>query len=191
MQDKPVQRCGWCLSDEIYVRYHDEEWGVPLHDDRRLFEMFCLEGSQAGLSWLTVLKKRENYRRAFDNFDMDKIAAYGPEKVESLLQDAGIIRNRLKVAAFIANARAAIAVREEFGSFDKFIWSFVGGRQVVNRRKTMADIPATSPESDAMSRDMKKRGFKFVGSTICYAFMQAVGMVDDHVDGCFKKPLKR
>jgi len=166
------------------ARYHDEEWGVPLHDDRALFEFLILEGAQAGLSWETVLRKRENYRRAFDRFDAAKIARYDQRKVRKLLADPGIIRNRLKVSAAIANARAFLAVREEFGSFDKYVWSFVGGRPKQNSWRKGEAVACTSPESDALSRDLKKRGFRFVGSTICYSFMQAVGMVNDHAVEC-------
>lgn len=177
-------RCGWCGTDPLYVAYHDTEWGVPVHDDRMLFEFLILEGAQAGLSWTTILNKRENYRRAFDNFDARKIARYDARKVARLLADPGIVRNRLKVAATIANAKAFLAVQQEFGSFDRYLWSFVGGRPIVNRRRTMADVPARTPESDALSKDLLKRGFKFVGSTICYAFMQATGMVNDHLVTC-------
>jgi DNA-3-methyladenine glycosylase I len=179
---KNVRRCAWCLSDPEYIRYHDEEWGVPLHDDRRLFEMLILEGAQAGLSWLTVLKRREGYRKAFDRFDAKKIARYDERKVKALLEDPGIIRNRLKVHAAIANAKAFLEAQKEFGSFDKFIWGFVGGKPLRGLRA----IPQSSDLSDAMSRELKKRGFKFVGSTICYAFMQAVGMVNDHAPDCFR-----
>jgi DNA-3-methyladenine glycosylase I len=182
-----VTRCAWCGTDPLYVRYHDEEWGVPLHDDRRLFEMLILEGAQAGLSWITILRKRPAYRKAFDRFDARKIAKYGAAKKRALLADAGIVRNRLKIDAAVTNARAFLAVQKEFGSFDKYIWQFVGGRPISNRRTGLGDIPARTAVSDAMSRDLKKRGFKFVGSTICYAFMQAVGMVDDHIDGCFRR----
>lgn len=180
-------RCSWCLKDDLYKKYHDEEWGIPDHDDRQLFEMLCLEGAQAGLSWHTILNKRENYRKAFSNFDAKKIAKYTNVKVEALLQDAGIVRNRLKVNAFISNAKAFLEVQKEFGSFDVYIWQFVEGKQIKNNPKTLKDIPAKTKESDAMSKDLLKRGFKFVGSTICYAFMQATGMVDDHVQGCWKK----
>jgi DNA-3-methyladenine glycosylase I len=180
-------RCSWCLKDELYMKYHDEEWGVPNHDDHHLFEMLCLEGAQAGLSWYTILSKRENYRKAFDGFDAVKMAKYNDKKIEKLLQDTGIVRNRLKVNAFVQNAKALLAVQKEFGSFDKYIWQFVGGKPIVNRLKGMQDVQATTPISDAMSKDLLKRGFKFVGSTICYAYMQAVGMVDDHFDDCWKK----
>lgn len=179
-----MTRCPWCLSHPLYIDYHDNEWGKPLHDDRRLFELLILEGAQAGLSWLTVLKKRENYRRAFDGFDAEKIARYGPRKVKSLLADAGIIRNRLKIAAAIDNAKATLALRKERGSLDAYLWSFVGGRTIVNRPKTMKEIPAMTKISDAMSKDLKARGFRFVGSTICYALMQSAGLVDDHLSDC-------
>jgi DNA-3-methyladenine glycosylase I len=177
-------RCPWCHGHELYLAYHDREWGVPQHDDRMLFEMLNLEGAQAGLSWLTILKKRENYRAAFDGFDAEKIARYNARKVAALLADPGIVRNRLKIAATITNARAFLAVREEFGSFDRYLWQFVGGRPIQNQRRRMHDVPVRSPESDALSRDLKQRGFKFVGTTICYAFMQAVGMVNDHLITC-------
>lgn len=178
------QRCPWCGDDPLYVRYHDEEWGVPVHDDRLLFEYLTLEGAQAGLSWLTVLKKRENYRRAFNHFDVEKIARYGEGDTARLMADAGIIRNRLKIASTIGNARACLRLREEGITLDALLWGFVDGRPILNRRKTMADIPAKTPVSDAMSKALLKRGFKFVGSTICYAMMQAVGMVNDHIVTC-------
>jgi DNA-3-methyladenine glycosylase I len=168
------------------IVYHDREWGVPLHDDRALFEFLILEGAQAGLSWETILKKRENYRRAFDGFDARKIARYDRRKVERLLADPGIVRNRLKIAAAIGNAKAFLAVQKESGSFDAYIWKFVGGRPLENRRRALKDIPTRTAVSDAMSRELSRRGFKFVGSTICYAFMQAVGMVNDHLVGCFR-----
>ena len=177
-------RCTWAGTDPLYVKYHDEEWGVPLHDDRRLFEMLTLEGAQAGLSWITILRKRPAYRKAFDKFDARKIARYDAKKKRALLADAGIVRNRLKIDSAITNARAFLDVQKEFGSFDKYIWQFVGGAPVHNKRKTMKDVPASTPASDAMSKDLKKRGFRFVGSTICYAFMQATGMVNDHIAGC-------
>lgn len=183
---KPPQRCPWATSDPLYVLYHDLEWGVPVHNDRKLFEMLILEGAQAGLSWITILKKRENYLRAFDNFDAKKIARYGGNKVRQLLSNDGIVRNRLKIEAAIQNARAFLAVQKEFGSFDNYIWQFIGGKPKVNRYKSLGEIPAKTSESDAMSKDLKKRGFKFVGSTICYAFMQATGMVNDHMKGCFR-----
>ncbi len=187
-------RCSWCLKDDLYMQYHDEEWGTPQHDDRHLFEMLCLEGAQAGLSWYTILKKRNNYRKAFNNFDAKKIAKYTDKKKEALLLDEGIVRNRLKINAFVLNAKAFLAVQKDFGSFDKYIWQFVGGKPLVNKVKAMGDVAAKTAISDAMSKDLLKRGFKFVGSTICYAFMQATGMVNDHVEGCWKKkgpqPLK-
>ena len=180
-------RCAWAGTDPLYIKYHDDEWGVPLHDDRRLFEMLILEGAQAGLSWITILRKRPAYRKAFDNFDPARVARYDAKKKRALLADAGIVRNRLKIDAAVTNAQAFLAARKEFGSFDKYIWQFTGGKPIVNRRKTMKEVPATTPESDAMSKDLKKRGFRFVGSTICYAFMQATGMVDDHIAGCIAR----
>ncbi len=169
------------------IRYHDREWGRPVHSDRRLFEMLLLEGAQAGLTWDTILRRREGYRKAFDGFDPDKIAKFTAVRKKQLLGDPGIIRNRLKIDAAVTNAQAFLALQKEFGSFDRYVWQFVGGKPKLNRRRTMADVPATSPESDALSKDLKKRGFRFVGSTIIYAFMQAVGMVDDHVNSCFAK----
>jgi DNA-3-methyladenine glycosylase I len=183
---KDLVRCPWCLKDDLYKKYHDEEWGTPQHDDTRLFEMLNLEGAQAGLSWYTVLAKRENYRKAFDGWSAKKIARYTPKKVISLLSDPGIIRNRLKIQATIQNAIAFLAVQKEFGSFDKYIWSFVGGRPIINRPSSLSEVPSKTKESDAMSKDLLKRGFKFVGSTICYAFMQATGMVDDHLVSCWR-----
>ena len=183
-------RCAWVGDDPLYLAYHDEEWGVPVHDDRVLFEFLILEGAQAGLSWITILKKRDNYRRAFDNFDPRKIARYDDAKVRTLLADPGIVRNRLKIAATIQNAKAFLAVQKEFVSFDAYVWQFVGGKPKRNRWKTIAEAPAKTPESDALSKDLLKRGFKFVGSTICYAFMQAVGMVNDHTVDCFRHPKK-
>jgi len=180
------KRCKWCGIDPLYVAYHDEEWGVPVHDDRRLFEMLILEGAQAGLSWLTILKKRENYRKAFHDFDYKRIASYTPRNVSRLLGDAGIVRNRLKVESTIKNARATLLIIEKFGSLDSFIWRYVDGIPIQNKRKAVAEIPPNTALSDAMSRDLKKRGFNFVGSTICYAFMQAVGMVNDHTTDCFR-----
>ena len=179
------KRCGWA-KNELAVKYHDEEWGVPLHDDRLLFEFLILEGAQAGLSWDTILAKRENYRKAFDNFDAKKIAKYGDEKYNELLNNAGIVRNRLKIKSAIKNANAFLKIQKEFGSFDKYIWSFVGGEPIVNKFKELSDVPAKTEISDAMSKDLKKRGFNFVGSTICYAFMQATGMVNDHIVSCFR-----
>ena len=176
-------RCAWAKSP-LMIEYHDREWGVPVHDDRVLFEFLILEGAQAGLSWETILNKRENYRRAFDQFDARKIAKYDARKVQTLLKDAGIVRNRLKIAATISNAKAFLEVQKEFGSFDKYIWEFVGGKPKVTDWKTQKHVAARTAESDAMSKALKKRGFRFVGSTICYAFMQAVGMVDDHAADC-------
>jgi DNA-3-methyladenine glycosylase I len=181
-----MQRCPWCGDDPLYVAYHDHEWGVPQHDDRVLFEFLILEGAQAGLSWLTILRKRDNYRRAFDGFDPVKVACYGKADVARLLGDAGIVRNRLKIDASIANARAFLEVQREFGSFDAYLWAFVEGRPVRNAWRSMSDVPATSAASDALSKDLRRRGFKFVGSTICYALMQAVGLVNDHLAGCFR-----
>lgn len=183
---KPMRRCAWAGDNPLMVAYHDREWGVPTHDDRTLFEFLILEGAQAGLSWQTVLNKRENYRRAFDGFDAHKIARYGAKDVQRLLKDPGIIRNRLKIGATIQNARAFLAIRQEFGSFDAYIWRFVGGKPIDGGVRTMKDVPATTKESDAMSKDLRKRGFTFVGSTICYAFMQAVGMTNDHQTDCFR-----
>ena len=177
-------RCSWCLGSDEYVRYHDREWGKPVHDDRVFFEFLVLEGAQAGLSWSTILAKRENYRRAFAGFDPVKVARFTPAKVEKLLQDPGIVRNRLKVAGTVSNARAFLAVQQEFGSFDEYVWRFVGGKPRRNRPHSSKNVPATTAESDALSKDLKKRGFTFVGSTIMYAFMQATGLVDDHIVGC-------
>ncbi len=180
------RRCKWAGPEQIYLDYHDYEWGVPVYDDCILFEFLILEGAQAGLSWITILKKRENYRRAFDNFDPSKIANYDARKIEELLQDPGIIRNRRKIEGAIANARAFLKVQEEFGSFSQYIWGFIGGKPRVNHWTSHGEIPAQTSESQAMSRDLRKRGFKFVGPTICYAFMQAVGMVNDHTVDCFR-----
>ncbi len=182
---KPLTRCPWAKSD-LMVRYHDEEWGVPLHDDWRLFEFLVLEGAQAGLSWETILRKRENYRAAFDHFDPALVAKYGARRVKQLLADAGIVRNRLKIAAAIDNARAFLPVREEFGSFDAYLWQFVEGKPIANAWRSTKDVPARTALSDALSKDLRRRGFRFVGSTICYAFMQAVGMVNDHLVFCFR-----
>ncbi len=179
-------RCPWCLGHPAHVEYHDREWGVPVHDDRTLFEFLILEGAQAGLSWLTILNKREAYRRAYDNFDPEKVARYGDGKKAALLANAGIVRNRLKVEASVTNARAFLAVVEEFGAFGDYMWRFTNGEVVKNAWKDLESVPATSPEAEAMSRDLKKRGFKFVGPTICYAHMQAVGMVNDHLTDCFR-----
>jgi DNA-3-methyladenine glycosylase I len=180
------KRCAWAGTDPLYVAYHDEEWGVPVHDDRRLFEFLVLEGAQAGLSWSTILRKRDAYRRAFDRFDPRKVARYDERKIATLLADAGIVRNRAKITSAIKNARAFLDVQAEFGSFDAYQWRFVGGRPMRNRRRAVGDIPARTAESDAMSKDLKSRGFTFVGSTIIYAHMQAVGMVNDHVVDCFR-----
>jgi DNA-3-methyladenine glycosylase I len=180
------KRCVWAGEDPLYIAYHDGEWGVPSHDDRHLFEMLILEGAQAGLSWITILRKRENYRRAFVNWDAEKIARFGEKDVTRLMADAGIVRNRLKISAAIDNAKAYLSVRDESGSFDDYLWQFVGGAPIQNKRRTLRKVPARTRESDAMSRDLKQRGFRFVGTTICYAFMQAVGMVNDHVVSCFR-----
>jgi len=181
-----VQRCSWATGSELEQDYHDTEWGMPLHDDRKLFEFITLEGAQAGLSWVTILKKRENYRKLFDDFEVEKIARYNKRKLESLLKNPGIIRNRLKVESTISNARVVIEIQNEFGSFNDYIWQFTDGKPIVNRWKSAQDIPASTAISDAMSKVMKKRGFRFVGSTICYAFMQATGMVNDHTVDCFR-----
>ena len=182
-----VNRCGWSGTDPLYVRYHDEEWGVPVHDDRTLFEFLILEGAQAGLSWLTILRKREAYREAFDGFDPARVARFDRRKVAQLLRNPGIVRNRLKIESAVGNARAFVRVQDEFGSFAAYQWRFVGGRPRQNRPRTLRDIPARTDESDAFSKDLKRRGFGFVGSTIVYAHMQAVGMVNDHVVGCFRQ----
>src|SRR5215471_7060053 len=184
-QSADIVRCSWARN-ELAIAYHDREWGVPVHDDRLLFEFLILEGAQAGLSWNTILQKRENYRKAFDNFRPERVAKYDRKKTERLLRDPGIVRNRLKVAAAVVNAAAFLKVQKEFGSFDKYIWQFVGGKPRVNNWDGLKSLPASTEESDAMSRDLKKRGFKFVGTTICYAFMQAVGMVNDHARTCFR-----
>ena len=185
MKDKKI-RCEWCLKFDQYVAYHDEEWGVPVHDDRTHFEFLILEGAQAGLSWSTILKKREGYRKAFAGFDPGKVARFTPARIEKILLDPGIIRNRLKVAAAVNNAKRFLEIQKEFGSFDRYIWSFVGGKPIVNRRKALSDIPPTTPESDALSKDLIKRGFKFVGSTVIYAHMQACGLVNDHLVSCWR-----
>jgi DNA-3-methyladenine glycosylase I len=186
MAKREMNRCHWCTEDKIYVKYHDEEWGQPVHDERRLFEFLVLEGAQAGLSWLTVLKKREAYRKAFDGFDPRKVASYDQRKVKELLSNAGIIRNRLKVASAIRNAKAFLDIQKEFGSFDKYIWGFIKGKPAKNRFKSHKDLPAKTTLSDQISQDLKKRGFNFVGSTIIYALMQAIGMVNDHTQDCFR-----
>jgi len=181
-----MKRCEWANKDGLYISYHDHEWGVPIHDDRSLFEFLVLEGAQAGLSWSTILRKREGFRRAFDNFDAKKVSRYSEADVSRLLVNSEIIRNRLKINAIVTNARSFLRVQEEFRSFDRYIWQFVNGRPIQNSWRKMTEIPSSSPESEAMSKDLQKRGFKFVGTTICYAFMQAVGMVNDHVVGCFR-----
>lgn len=179
-------RCEWCGSNPLYVSYHDDEWGVPLHDDRGLFELLILEGAQAGLSWLTILKKRDSYRKAFSGFDPQEIAGYSERDIERLLADSGIVRNRRKIESTLRNARGVLAIQEEFDSFDAFLWRYVDGRPMQNAWQSLAEVPAKTALSDRISKDLKKRGFNFVGSTICYAFMQAVGMVNDHVIGCFR-----
>jgi len=189
---KVVIRCPWPRDDEIYRRYHDEEWGVPVHDDRRHFEFLLLEGAQAGLSWETILKRRDGYRKAFAGFDAEKVARFTPKKVAALLRDTGIIRNRLKVESAVTNARAFLAVQEEFGSFDRYVWGFVGGRPIVNRWTSLKQIAPRTKESDALSKDLYARGFRFVGSVIMYSHMQACGLVNDHLVDCFRhKPLSR
>jgi DNA-3-methyladenine glycosylase I len=180
-----MRRCLWATSEQ-YVQYHDREWGVPVHDDRLLFEFLILEGAQAGLSWETILKKRDEYRAAFDQFDPARVARYGEKKRLALLSNPGIVRNRLKVEGAVVSAKAFLAVQKEFGTFDRYVWAFVGGRPKQNAWKSLKDVPARTPESDALSKDLKRRGFKFVGGTICYAYMQAVGMVNDHLVGCFR-----
>jgi DNA-3-methyladenine glycosylase I len=185
-----IVRCGWATTP-LSIAYHDQEWGRPVHDDRVLFEFITLEGAQAGLSWETILRKREGYRRAFAGFDPVKVARFTPARVERLMQDDGIVRNRLKIESTVTNAKAFLAVQKEFGSFDAYVWRFVGGAPMVNRRRSMKDVPVSTPESDALSKDLAKRGFRFVGTTICYAFMQAVGLVDDHASGCFRRARNR
>jgi DNA-3-methyladenine glycosylase I len=181
------KRCSWCLSSDLYKKYHDEEWGVPVYEDTKLFEFLLLETFQAGLSWITILNKRENFRKAFDNFDYKKIAQYSEDTIQELLLDSGIIRNKLKVYSAVSNAQAFMKVQEEFGSFSKYIWDFVDGKPIDNNRKSLKEVQATTPLSDAISKDLKKRGFKFVGSTVVYAHMQATGMVNDHVEDCWKR----
>ncbi len=183
---KNKSRCPWCLSDPLYIQYHDREWGVPVHHDRKLFEFLILEGAQAGLSWFTVLKKRQNYRKAFEGFDAVKIIRYGSSEIKKLMKNAGIIRNRLKIESTISNAKAYLAVKKEFGSFDRYLWSFVSGQPIVKGIKAMKHLPPHTEISDALSKDLKNRGFRFIGSTICYALMQAVGMVNDHLTTCFR-----
>jgi DNA-3-methyladenine glycosylase I len=180
-------RCGWCSSSDLYKKYHDEEWGVPAYDDATLFEFLILETFQAGLSWITILNKRENFRKAFDHFDYQKIAQYNDDKILDLLQDAGIIRNKLKVYSAVTNAKAFIKIQAEFGSFSNYIWNFADGKPVINNRKSSKEVPATTLLSDSISKDLKKRGFKFIGSTVVYAFLQAVGVVDDHLEDCWKR----
>jgi DNA-3-methyladenine glycosylase I len=180
------KRCSWCVKDKLYIGYHDKEWGVPVHNDKRLFEFLILEGMQAGLSWLTILRKRENFRKAFDNFDFNKVAKYDKKKKNSLLKDEGIIRNKLKIEAAVANAKAFIKIRKQFGTFNKYIWGFVKGKPVQNKFKSIGEIPARTKLSDTISKDLKNRGFRFVGSTIIYAHMQATGMVNDHTVECFR-----
>jgi len=182
-----TKRCGWVTEEPLYIDYHDHEWGVPVYDDRLLFEMLCLEGAQAGLSWWIILQKREHYRNAFDHFEAKKIVEYDEEKLEALRQDPGIVRNKLKIQSVVTNAQAFLRIQEEYGSFSSYIWRFVGGKPIVNHPKTLKDVPVSTEISDAMSKQLKKDGFKFVGSTICYAFMQATGMVNDHVEDCCKK----
>ncbi len=179
-------RCEWGREPEIYRNYHDYEWGVPVHDDRLLFEMLNLEGAQAGLNWYLILQKRENYRLLFDNFEAEKIANYSDDKIQAILQDARIVRNRLKIQAVVTNAKAFLAIQDVFGSFDRYLWQFVGGKPITNHWTQMSELPASTPQSDALSKDLKKRGFKFIGTTICYAFMQAVGMVNDHKVDCYR-----
>lgn len=181
-----VTRCGWVNDSQLYIDYHDKEWGVPVHDDNALFERIILEGAQAGLSWYTILRKREHYREAFDRFDPVRVAAYDERKMDELLGNPGIVRNRLKIESAVKNAKAFLNVQQEFGTFDAYIWSFVGGKPIENRWRTLAEVPAKTPISDVMSKDLKKRGFTFVGSTICYALMQATGMVQDHVTSCYR-----
>ena len=186
MPDKEIIRCGWCKGSELMMAYHDEEWGTPLHDDNRHFEFIILDGFQAGLSWSTIINKRENFRKAFDNFDPQKVARYTEKKIEKLLNDSGIIRNKLKIYSSVSNAKAFLKVQEEFGTFDKYIWQFTGGKTIKNKFESLSQVPAKTKESDAMSKDLLARGFKFVGSTICYAYMQAAGMVNDHLVTCHR-----
>lgn len=184
--DLKTSRCSWCGTDPLYIKYHDEEWGVPIKDDKTMFEFLLLETFQAGLSWITILRKRENFRKAFDGFDYEKIAKYDQNKIDSLLQDSGIIRNKLKVNSAVTNAKAFIEIQKEFGSFTEYIWRFVDGKTIKNNWESSKEVPATTQESDALSKDLKKRGFKFVGSTVVYAHMQATGMVNDHIESCFR-----
>jgi DNA-3-methyladenine glycosylase I len=191
MKKRCPNRCPWCEGNPLQIAYHDREWGRPVHDDRTFFEFLILEGAQAGLSWDTILKKRANYRRAFAAFDPRKVARFNRARRAALMRNPGIVRNRLKIESAVTNAAAFLAVQKEFGSFDRYIWQFVGGRPLRGRRRTLKEVPATTPESDAMSKDLKRRGFRFVGSTICYAFMQATGLVDDHLVTCFRHPPRR
>ncbi len=186
LHDPQIERCRWATSDPIYIAYHDDEWGVPEHDDQRLFEKIILDGAQAGLSWITILKKREGYRKAFRGFDPEKIARYGKRDIERLMNDAAIVRNRQKIESAISNAKAFLTLKEEGHTFDDYLWQFVGGATIVNHRDPLSPLPAQTPESEQMSKELKKRGFKFVGPTICYAFMQAIGMVNDHLVTCFR-----
>ena len=186
MEDQGLNRCNWGTKNPLLIKYHDKEWGVPMHNDQKLFEMLALDGFQAGLSWSTILNRREKFRAAFDNFSIEKIAGYNQEKINQLLQDEGIIRNKLKIYATVKNARLVIEIQKEFGSFDHYIWQFTDGKTKQNNRKSLNEVPATSAESDAMSNDLKKRGFTFVGSTICYAFMQSAGIINDHLTTCFR-----
>lgn len=190
-KDGARQRCIWAGNDPLYIRYHDKEWGVPVHDDRRLFEFLILEGAQAGLSWITILRKRDAYRDAFDNFDPERVARFDRRRVDRLLRNPGIVRNRLKIESAVANARAFITVQEEYGRFDRYVWQFVGGRPKVNHWRSHRQIPARTVESDNLSKDLRRRGFRFVGPTICYAYMQAVGMVNDHTMNCFRSRRQR
>ena len=183
---KEINRCGWTSTNELMIKYHDEEWGVPCHEDRKWFEYITLDAFQAGLNWAIVLNKRENFRKAFDNFDPNIIVNYNQNKIDELIQDAGIIRNKLKINATLSNAKAFLEIQKEFGSFDKYIWRFVDGKTIINKWETISELPASTPESDILSTDLKKRGFKFVGTTICYAFMQSAGMVNDHLANCFR-----
>ncbi|GFP77753.1 DNA-3-methyladenine glycosylase I [Clostridium fungisolvens] len=182
-----MNRCSWCGNDELYIKYHDEEWGVPVHDDKKHFEFLLLESAQAGLSWITILRKRENYRAAYDNFDVIKVSQYDDKKIDELLSNAGIIRNRRKIEASISNAKEFLNIQKEFGSFDNYIWSFIGNEQIVNHWGDLSQLPANTDLSDKISKDLKKRGFKFLGTTIVYSYLQAVGLIDDHIDSCFKR----
>ncbi|MGB5397836.1 MAG: DNA-3-methyladenine glycosylase I [Gammaproteobacteria bacterium] len=190
MKTTEKKRCSWCQGSELEIAYHDNEWGTPLHDDQQLFEFLTLEGAQAGLSWVTILKKRDNYREAFDHFEIERVAKYTKRKIESLMNNPGIVRNRLKIESTVSNAKIALEVQSECGSLDTYLWQFVEGKPRINRWKNHRQVPATSEQSDAMSKALKKRGFRFVGSTICYAFMQATGMVNDHTANCFRYPRK-